>query len=514
MSIYKSAFNISFFTIISRIFGFFRDIAIAYKLGTGFASDVFFIALKIPNFFRRIFAEGAFSQAFVPLFSDILISQNQKQASKFANQIFFYLLISLLILTIIFEIFMPYIMAIFAPGYLNIPEKYQQVVLLGRITFPYIILISAVSMVNGVLNNYKIFIPGSIMPIIYNSCLIISLFTLGNFTNNYGLALSYGLLIGGIIQLLVIYLYAYYKNYKIYPKKPSKKSPLITKFWHKLLPAIFASSIIQLNSWIDLIIASLIPNAVSYIYYSERIIQLPLAIIGIAISTALLPTLSQLIKSNKSNDATKLFNESLNLSMFFTIPAMVGLFMLNKEIIITLFARGKFDINSVISTAIMLKIYALAIPAFILIKILLTNFYARGDTVTPLKIAIISLIINLSFNLLLIQFFSYLGIAIATVISSWINVILLYAILKKHNYMNITKEYFIKFFKIGLSSIIICIILFFILNILPDYSKISILHKATLLTFIIIFITITYCALNFILKTYSISEIKKLLRQS
>lgn len=514
MSIYKSAFNISLFTIISRIFGFIRDIAIAYKLGTGFSSDIFFIALKIPNFFRRIFAEGAFSQAFIPIFSNTLSTQGEKQAFKFANQIFFYLLVSLFILIMIFEIAMPYVMAVFAPGYVGDPEKYKQVVFLARITFPYIMLISAVSMINGVLNSYKIFIPGSIMPIIYNSCLIISLFTLGDIIGDYGLSLSYGLIIGGIIQLLVIYIYAHYKSHNITPKRASKSSPLVNKFWHKLLPAIFASSIIQLNSWIDVIIASLIPNAVSYIYYSDRIIQLPLAIIGISLSVALLPTLSQMVKSKKdSNKANKLFNETISLSMFFTIPAMIGFFILNEEIIITLFARGEFNSQSASATSIMFRIYALAVPAFILIKILLTNFYARGNTVTPLKIAIVSLLINLCLNLLLIRFFSYLGIAVATVVSSWVNVLLLYVILRKAKYINITKEYIVKLIKICVNSLIIAIILLSIIKISPDYSQISSLYKISLLTFNIVLALVIYFIFNFLFKIYSLSEIKALLKK-
>ena len=225
----------------------------------------------------------------------------KKKAFNFANQIFFYLIISLTILVIIFELFMPFIMSIFAPGFLANPEKFSQLVFLARITFPYIILISLVSLINGVLNNYRIFVIGTIMPIIYNICLILSLFTLANLVNNNILALSYGLIIAGILQLSLIYYYARYKGYKLFPRHDKNyKSTKYKKFWQILIPAIFASSIIQLNSWIDVIIASTIPNAISYIYYSERLTQLPLAIIGIAISTALLPTLTKMIQKKNN----------------------------------------------------------------------------------------------------------------------------------------------------------------------------------------------------------------------
>ena len=510
-NIYKSAANIAFFTILSRIFGFIRDIAIAYKLGTGFASDIFFIALKIPNFFRRIFAEGAFSQAFVPLFSEILVSKNQKEAFKFANNIFFYLLASLICLVILFEIFMPYIMAAFAPGYVNIPDKYQELILLSRITFPYIIFISAVSLINGVLNSYKIFIPGALMPIIYNSCLIISLFSLGYIINNNILALSYGLIISGILQLLFILYYARRRKYNLYPKKPTEHSNLLKKFYRKIIPAIFASATIQLNSWVDLIIASLIPSAVSYIYYSERIIQLPLAIIGIALSTALLPSLSQMIKSNKTSEidqSQKLFNNILNISLFFSLPAMVGVFILNQEIIITLFARGKFDLNSVNATATMLKIYSIAIPAFVFSKILLSNFYARGNTTTPLKISIFTLIINLILNLILIQFFSYKGIAIATVISSWLNIILLYYILYKNKHINSDQHYLKKLLKIIINTAILAIILTYASGFINNYYELTFSAQIILLSLYIAISIIVYLLLNLFIKIYDYREIK------
>ena len=508
MKIIRSIFNISLFTTISRIFGFLRDIAIAYKLGTGPAADIFFIALKLPNFFRRIFAEGAFNQAFIPIFSGIIISENERKAFNFANQVFFYLLIFLIILVIIFELFMPFIISVFAPGFLVNPEKFSQVVFLARITFPYIILISIVSLINGVLNNYRIFVIGTIMPVIYNICLILSLFTLANLINNNILALSYGLILSGIIQLSLIYYYARYKGYKLVPKyRKNNKSKKYQEFWKILVPAIFASSIIQLNSWVDVIIASTIPNAVSYIYYSERLIQLPLAIIGIAISTALLPSLTKMIQ--KHQQYHNLFNQIIILAMFFTIPAMVGLIILNKEIIITLFARGVFDFSSINATSKMLQIYAFAIPAFILNKILLTNFYARKDSKTPVKLSIISLFINLILNLILIRYFSFLGIAIATVIASWLNVYLLYENLKKYNFVNISKSSKIKLLKIILSNIILAIILFYSIVYINDFLDIKFLWQFTILAIIIILSFMIYLGLNNMFGIYKISEIKK-----
>lgn len=508
MHLIKSIFNLSFFTIISRIFGFLRDIAIAYKLGAGTASDILFIALKLPNFFRRIFAEGAFTQAFIPVFSDIIISENEKKAFQFANHIFFYLLISLSVLVIIFEIFMPFIMNIFAPGFATDPDKFSQLIFLCRITFPYIILIALVSLINGVLNNYRIFVAGAIIPIIYNISLILSLFSLAYVINNNIIALSYGLIIAGILQLILIYYYAWRKNYLIYPKyQKNYNSVKYRKFWKILIPAIIASSVIQLNSWIDIIIASIIPNAVSYIYYSERLVQLPLAVIGIAISTALLPTLTKMIV--KKENYLKLFNQIIILGLFFTIPAMLGLIILHQEIIITLFARGAFDLTSVNATSKMLQIYALAVPAFILNKILLTNFYARKDSKTPLKLSIISLLLNLILNLILIKFYSFLGIAIATVISSWLNVILLYYFLNNIGAIKPNKIYLIKLLKIFYCNIILAIILFFANKLIIDFLAITSLMRFIILSGLIFMSLIFYILLAHILGIYKIAQLKK-----
>ena len=326
--------------------------------------------------------------------------------------------------------------------------------------------------------------------------------------------MAWGLIISGFLQLGFIYFYAFYKKHKIYPKQYPKTKKQIKKFWKILLPAIFGSSIIQLNSWVDIIIASLIPNAVSYIYYSERLIQLPLAIIGISLSTALLPLLSQLIKKNDSKQAITLFNDSLTLSMFFAIPAVVGLFIFNQEIIITLFARGEFNFISVQSTAKMLQIYALAVPSFILIKILLTNFYSRGDTKTPLKISIISLILNLVLNLVLIQFYSFLGIAIATVISSWFNVLLSYIILHKKVYIYITKPHIIKLSKIIAISTLLGLILHVTSNKIGNFYSFSLTKQIIYLTSYIIATIISYFFLSNISKIYRLSEIKKMIKSS
>lgn len=514
MSVFKAAFNISFFTLISRVTGFIRDIILAYKLGAGPLADILFIALKIPNFFRRIFAEGAFSQSFVPSYSKIMLSQNIIAANKFANHIFYFFIIALLFLTVLFEVFMPYILIIFAPGYINITAQYQQAVALCQITFPYIIFISIVSLLNGVLNSHKIFIPGSVMPIIYNFTLIISLLALFDLTQNHAYSIAYGLIMTGIFQLLIMLFIAKKNNLKLYPSYNAKLKQESKKFLFILLPAILAASIIQLNSMVDTIIATLIPNAVSYLYYCDRLIQLPLSLLGFALSTAMLPTLSQEIKLKNYDKAQNLMNQAINISLFFALPATIGLFMLSQEIIYTLFLRGEFSIITANATANLIKIYSLAIPAFILVKILMTDFYSRSNMKTPIKVSFLILVMNLMLNLILINYYSYLGIAIATVISSWCNVFILLILIIKKKYNNFIKFNFNIFSKILCSSIALIITIFLLKNYIISFDDANFTAQLFFLIVTILVSVLCYFSFAVLTKIITIADIIKFKQRS
>lgn len=502
MKLFKIALNISLLTFLSRIFGFLRDILLAFKVGAGANSDILFIALKIPNLFRRIFAEGAFSQAFIPSFCALLVNKSQKIALDFANNVIYYFLISLFLLVVIIEIFMPQFIYIFAYGYRDNAE----VITLSRIAFPYIIFISAVTVINAVLNSLKIFIIGSLMPIIYNLCIILSIFLLIGLDTK--IAVIYGVVFSGILQLTLIYFYARKRNIILVPTKSKKSSKELKKLVKKLMPGVFSASIIQLNSWVDIMIASFIPGAVSYLYYSDRIIQLPLALIAIAITTAILPFLSKNISKKQYKEANKIFFNSIELSCFFALPAMIGLFSLNEQIIMTIYGYGEFNISAIKATSDILAIFALALPAFVLSKILLTCFYARENFNSPLKISLFTLFLNLVLNIILVQYFSYLGIALATLISAWINVFILTILIRKNNYANL--DYFSprKFTKIILAAS--CF--FFTVNIfsyyIPSFIDLGLLDKYFYLFITIIANIIIYFVLSVIFKLYNFREIK------
>ncbi len=502
MKLFKIALNISLLTFLSRIFGFLRDILLAFKIGAGPNSDILFIALKIPNLFRRIFAEGAFSQAFIPSFCTLIANKSKKHALDFANNVIYYFLISLFLLVVIIEIFMPQFINIFAYGY----RDNSVVITLSRIAFPYIIFISMVTVVNSVLNSLKIFIIGSLMPIIYNISIILSVFLVIGVDTKF--AVIYGVVFSGVLQLTLIYLYARKKNIILVPTKPNKSSHELKKLVKKLMPGVFSASIIQLNSWVDIMIASFIPGAVSYLYYSDRIIQLPLSLIAIAITTAILPFLSKKISKKKYKEANNIFLNSIELSCFFALPAMIGIFSLSEEIILTIYGYGEFNISATKATSDILAIFALALPAFVISKILLTCFYARENFNSPLKTSLFTLFLNLVLNIILVQYFSYLGIAIATLISSWINVIILTILIWKNNYVNY--EYFSarKFIKI----ILLALCFFFTVNICsfftPNFISLGLSDKYLYLFSVIIINIIIYFALSVIIKLYNIKEIK------
>ena len=440
----RNFFTVSFFISLSRILGFIRDILIAQYVGVSVLSDSFFAAFRLPNFFRRIFAEGAFNSAFVPIFVEKL---NEKKSTiderNFAQNIFSWLFYSLFIFTIMAQIFMPFLMKILFPGFFNDSEKFTLLVNLSRITIFYLIFISLVSLFSGILNSLgKFAIPAS-SPIILNLTLIASIFVFGNITPNYGYALSWGVFCAGILQFLVIAFFSYRAGFLLYPKIP-KLNFDIKKFFRKLLPGLVGANVMQINLLVDSIFASMIAGAVSYLYYADRINQLPLAMIGIAINVALLPNLSKKIKERDFVNAINVQNLALEVGLILVIPATLALTVISYPIISTLFERGAFGEEQSKLVANALLFYSFGLPSYVLVKIMEPTFFSRGDTKTPMKIAILCLINNVLFNYIFYIFnFGYVGIILSSVISSYLNLILLFtiSIKKKHFYF---KNDFIK----------------------------------------------------------------------
>ena len=362
MNLIASTSTFGFFTLISRILGYVRDILIAIFLGTSFFADAFFVAFRLPNTFRRLFAEGTFNAAFIPSYASEL-AVNKERADHFAKNIFNLLFLILLILVLISEIFMPQLIFLIAPGFYKDPEKLKLAVDLSRITFPFLFFICIASFFGAILNSYNKFAAAAAAPIILNVILIGSLFFSQWLNISDVLTLSYAVSFAGFLQLLIL-LFFVRKNFKPILSIKIKLDKQIKFFFRKLLPSIFSSGVTQINILVGTIIASFQAGAVSYLYYADRVYQINLAVAGIAVGTVMLPELSKHVKNNNSDEINNLQNRALELCLFLSIPAATALVLASEEIITSLFGYGSFNSDSVTNTAIALTFLLLVYPHF------------------------------------------------------------------------------------------------------------------------------------------------------
>lgn len=492
---FKSFFTISFFISLSRILGFIRDILIARYVGVSVLSDAFFAAFRLPNFFRRVFAEGAFNSSFVPIFIEKLHNeknpQNNHDVKIFLANIFSILLYSLFIFVIILQIFMPFFMKILFPGFFSDPEKSSLLISFSHITIFYLIFISLVSFFSGILNSINKFAVPASSPIILNSTLILVILLCGEMFSNYGYALSWGVFLAGILQFIFVGFAVYKSGFLVYPKVP-KINQDIRKFFRKLLPGIIGANVMQINLLVDSIFASMIMGAVSYLYYADRINQLPLAMIGIAIGIALLPNLSRRIKGGEFESAIKLQNMALEAGLILVMPATLALTVLAYPIISTLFQRGAFGENesNLVSQALMF--YSMGLPSFVLVKVMEPSFFSRGDTKTPMKIAILCLINNVILNYVFyILEMGFIGIILASVFSTYLNLTLLITNLIRKKLFYFEKDFVKKLISILIPSIVMALTLHLLKQyfFIQDFNKIFELSMMILLGLIIYFMT-------------------------
>ena len=506
MNLLKSTGTFGFYTIISRLLGYLRDILIAIFLGTGMLADAFFVAFRIPNTFRRLFAEGTFNAAFVPSYSAEII-KGKKNSDKFANNIFNLLFIGLLFLTIIVEIFMPVFVSVIAPGFVGDLEKMAIAINLTRITFPFLFFICLASFFSAILNSHNKFAAAAAAPIILNLVLILVLIfskTLGDQLVYY---LSYGVSLSGLFQLMFLLKYVS----KYYSLKFSFKLEISDKvkfFFKKLLPSIFSSGVTQINILIGTIIASFQASAVSYLYYADRIYQINLAIAGIAIGVVILPQLSKHIKSGKKNKILLIQNKALELSLFLSIPATVALMIGSEQIVSALFGYGSFNDNSVNNSSLALYYFALGLPAFALIKVFSSFFFANNNTKTPFYISLISVLLNILISLYYFSEIGFLIIPIATSVSSWFNSIILFLFLKNQKLFYFNKIFFIKLIKIIFASIFMGVFFYFLLNFFKEELLFNKPIKSLYLILSVILGLLFYLLFCYFIKAFQIKDIK------
>jgi len=466
MNLIASTSTFSFFTLISRALGYVRDILIAIFLGTSLFADAFFVAFRLPNTFRRLFAEGTFNAAFVPSFAGEL-SQDKEKADHFARNVFNLLFVILLFLVLIAEIFMPQLIYLIAPGFYKDPAKLMLAVDLSRITFPFLFFISLASFFSAILNSYNKFAAAAAAPIILNVILIGSLFFSQWLNISDVLTLSYAVSFAGLLQLLILFFFVR-KNFRPILSIKIKIDKKIKFFFRKLLPSIFSSGVTQINILVGTIIASFQAGAVSYLYYADRVYQINLAVAGIAVGTVILPELSKHIKNNNSVQVTNLQNRALELSLFLSIPAATALVLASEEIITSLFGYGSFDQESVINTSLALTFFAFGLPAFSLLKIFSNFFFARNDTKLPFYLSVLSVILNILISISFFNRFGFVIIPIATSISSWVNVALHFYFIKKRKLHNFDETFIYKFPRIILSTVVMGTILYLMLGFFFD----------------------------------------------
>ncbi len=506
MNLVKSTGTFGFYTIISRLLGYLRDVLIAIFLGTSLLADAFFVAFRIPNTFRRLFAEGTFNAAFVPSYTSELI-KSKKKSQKFANQIFNLLSLSLFFLVLFIELFMPIFVGLIAPGFTKNTDKIELAITLTRITFPFLMFVSLSSFFGAILNSHNKFAAASAAPIILNIVLISILF-FGNYLNDDLIYfLSWGVSIAGLLQL--IFLYQFVK--KFYLIKLDFKIKITNKvkfFFKKLLPSIFSSGVTQINVLVGTIIASFQSSAVSYLYYADRVYQINLAIAGIAIGVVVLPQLSKHVFLKKKKKILNIQNKALEISMFLSLPATAALFVGSNEIISALFGYGSFSEEAVLNSSKALYYFGLGLPAFALIKVFSTFFFANNNTKTPFYISVFSVVLNIIISIYYFESVGFIIIPIATTISSWFNSLILFIYLKKDDLFQFNGIFLIRFVKIILVSILMGLFFKYLLLFFENQLAYEYNFKTFYLVFTVFLTLSFYLTLSLIIKAFKYDDIK------
>src|ERR1700761_342711 len=438
MSFARAVRTVAGLTMVSRVLGFIRDVLTADMLGAGPMADAFFVAFKLPNFFRRLFAEGAFSVTFVPLFAKTAHADGQDAAARFAEEAQAALLAILIPLTVALLLFMPAVMLVLAPGFEAGSDRYDLAVKLCRITFPYLTLISITALQGGVLNALDRYGPFATAPILFNLCLIGGLLLTPLFPNA-AYALSWGEFAAGIVQ--VVWMMGSCRRAGILLKlRWPRLTPQIRRLFTLMGPAAVGAGAVQINIFIDTMIGSLLPaGSISDLYYAERLYQLPLGVIGVAVGTALLPSLARHVRAGEKEGAKRLEARAIEASLLLSLPAAIALMVAGAPIMTALFARGHFTPADALATAGALAGYSAGIPAYVLAKTLSTGYYAREDTKTPLKFSLITVALNTAFALtfVLVFHFGIVGISAATGITAWLNVGMLAMGLKRRGLLGV-----------------------------------------------------------------------------
>ena len=427
----RSGLIVSMMTMLSRVLGLVRDIVIANLFGAGSGADAFFVAFKIPNFLRRLFAEGAFNQAFVPVLSEYRSQRDRVAVKGLINAVAGTLGLTLAGIALLAILAAPLLVWVFAPGFSQLPEKQALTAEMLRLTFPYLLLISMTAFAGSILNSYDRFAVPAFTPVLLNLSLIGSAIWLTPMMAEPVMALAWGVLIAGSVQLL--FQIPFLARIGLLPRpKVGWKDEGVRRIMKLMAPALFGVSVSQINLLLDTVLASfLISGSVSWLYYSDRLVELPLGVFAIAIATVILPSLSTKHAEKSQQGFAKTLDWSMRMVLLIAVPAAVALIVLAEPLLFTLFQYGAMTVHDVDMAAMSLRAYAVGLIAFMLIKVLAPGYYARQDTTTPVKIGIKAMVANMVFNLSLVFWLEHAGLALATSLSAFLNAGLLWYGLKK-----------------------------------------------------------------------------------
>jgi putative peptidoglycan lipid II flippase len=434
MSLARSIATVGGFTMLSRITGLMREMMIAHYMGAGAIADAFFVAFRFPNLFRSLFAEGAFNAAFVPLFAGRLTADGPEAARDFAERALSVLALALAVFVVVMELAMPWAMLGLAPGFEAVPGKMELAVDLSRICFPYLLFISLTSLQAGVLNSMGRFAAAAGTPILLNITAMAGLWALAPFTATAGHALAWGTFASGVVQFAWLAFAVRNAGVRLRLRRP-RLTPEVRLLVKRIIPGAVGAGVYQINLVINTMIASTVANgAVSYLNYADRINQLPLGVVGIAIGTALLPLLSRQLKAGEREAALDSQNRAMEFGLLLTLPAAAALMAIAAPVVRLLFERGSFGPAETAATAAALVAFAAGLPAYVLVKVLTPAFFAREDTATPVRVAAATMALNVVLNLALVHPLAHVGMALATALASWFNVAALAVILKRRGF--------------------------------------------------------------------------------
>lgn len=438
MNLMKAIGTIGGLTMVSRVFGFAREMLMSRIMGASGAADAFLVAFRLPNTFRRLFGEGAFSAGFVPLFSQRLHGEGgQEAARKFSEEVLAVFLPTLFLFTLVFEVAMPLFVWAIASGYVDEPAKFDLTVALTRITFPYLLLISLVSLFSGVLNSLTRFAAAAFAPALLNIAMLAALILVPQGGVRTAYALSVGVTVGGFLQLALLWASSQRAGISLRLRRP-RLTPGVRQFFVVVIPATLGAGVYQISQLIDTFFATRLPEgSMSYLNYSDRLNQLPLSVIGTALGTAILPQISRYIAQDEPHRAARVQGQAVELSMLLCLPAALALGVAAGPLIAALFQGGRFTADDARITGNVLAIIVAGLPAYVLVKVITPGFYARKDTKTPVKTAAIVLIANVALNFTLIPLFGIYGLAFAIAACSWLNCLMLYVILRNRGHFRI-----------------------------------------------------------------------------